>query len=190
MAKSRLSARQYRYNVLTTILFFVFIIFIATFRVLGGRENQSSRVGQAAYHKPGPNLVPDSYFVSFHPNHTLQDHYNYLGRNLSETASGFVDLPGLGGYFAVLDSYTVHEEVRYDPGVSLVTHDERLKPMKVEIEGSREGVYTDDASNQGSERRAPWFRTTLNAGYGSAMISAPNKTDFSSRKGTYVSNVL
>lgn len=95
-------------------------------------------------------------------------------------------MPALGGYFAFLDSYTVHEEVRFDPGVYLVTHDQRIEPMKVEVQDSREGVYPDYASNQRTERRAPWFRTTtLNAGYGSAMISAPNKTDFSSRKGTY-----
>jgi hypothetical protein len=191
MAKYYPTPRQYRHNALMAILFFLVIALLTTFRLLGRIEQRSSRPGQAAYHKTGPNLVPDTYFVAFHSNHTLQAHFDYLGRNLSETASRFNYVPGLGGYYAVLDSYTLHEEIRYDPGVFLVSHSRRIKPMKVEVQGSRDGPSSDFVDQRLNRRGASWFKTTtLNAGYGSAMISAPNKTDFSSRKGTYVSIAL
>lgn len=153
-----------------------------TFSILGDIVEKSSR--KAPYHRPGSNLVPNSYIVKFHDNHTLQDHFDYLGQNLSETANRFRDMPGFGGYALEIDSYTLHEQIRYDPGVSRVTHNSRIKPNLPKAQDSIDNTY----SNRTLNRRSTWFRTTvMNAGYGSAMISAPNKTDFSSQKGTYVS---
>jgi hypothetical protein len=48
--------------------------------------------------------------------------------------------------------------------------------MKIEAEDSTDDAYSDHALN----RQSTWLKTTtMNTGYGSAVISAPNNIDFS-----------
>lgn len=58
-----------------------------------------------------------------HERHTINDHFNQIGVNLSETIPNFAPISAINGYRARLDNHTVHNLVRLDPGVKLVEHD-------------------------------------------------------------------
>lgn len=61
-----------------------------------------------------PDKVPNEYGVTFYNKHTLEEHFNAIGRNL-------LSLPGFHkftfGYIAIMDETTRDEHVRRDPGV-------------------------------------------------------------------------
>jgi hypothetical protein len=63
---------------------------------------------------------PDKYMVVFHENHTLEQHFDTIGYNLSS-------LPKFCkysyGYTAIIDDKTRDELVRRDPGVRMVDTD-------------------------------------------------------------------
>jgi len=123
------------------------------------------KVPQAPYHRSGSNLIEDTYLVRFRKGHTLEDHYKFLGRNISENATLFKNLPIIGGYHARLDAYTVHDLIRYDPGVSLVYHDHIIP------------AGTGIVNSTGTSRR--WAKEELlGSQYGSAMISRDQKVNF------------
>lgn len=48
--------------------------------------------------------------------------FDRIGKNLSQSAPLFYNLRSLGCYRAQLDHFTLHELVRYDPGVRYVEH--------------------------------------------------------------------
>ena len=68
------------------------------------------------------NIIHGEYFIHFRPNHTLDLHQKYIGRNISSSKK-FHLFNGLPGYFAALDNYTLHELIRRDPGVVFVEND-------------------------------------------------------------------
>jgi hypothetical protein len=63
---------------------------------------------------------PDQYVVIFYKNHTLEQHFDAIGHNLSSlpefSTYGF-------GYSAVMNETTRDEHVRRDPGVRMVETD-------------------------------------------------------------------
>jgi hypothetical protein len=63
---------------------------------------------------------PDEYVVIFHKNHTLEQHSDTIGYNVSS-------LPGFSrygfGYGAIMDDKIRDERVRRDPGVRMVETD-------------------------------------------------------------------
>lgn len=139
---------------------------------------------QAIYIQPGQDLVKDTYIVTLYNNYTLEEHFTFIGKDLSQSSKKFFSLPGIDAYLADIDEYTLHELIRYDPGVRRVDHDHYVYPIKTEP--SETVNYTRIV-----DPLAPrWTRSVLqDAGYGSAMISAAGKVDLSSNKGTYVSMI-
>jgi hypothetical protein len=63
---------------------------------------------------------PDEYIVIFYKNHTLEQHFDAIGYNLSSlpkfSTYGF-------GYSVVMNETTRDEQVRRDPGVRMVETD-------------------------------------------------------------------
>ncbi|KAK4497740.1 hypothetical protein PRZ48_010393 [Zasmidium cellare] len=69
------------------------------------------------------NVIPDRYIVHFHANHTLDDHFAFIRRNLTAEDDKFDHMEFLPGYCTLLNNDTLHNFVRTDPGVKLVEHD-------------------------------------------------------------------
>jgi hypothetical protein len=61
-----------------------------------------------------PEKFPNEYLITFRKNHTLEQHFRVIGRDLSSS-------PGFDGdsygYKATMDDKTRDEQVRRDPGV-------------------------------------------------------------------------
>jgi len=137
---------------------------------------------QAPYNKPDSGHVEDTYFVAFHDNHTLEDHFLFIGQNLSETATYFHSLHGFG-YHAQLDSFIVHELIRYDPGVLQVDHDiyvENITPIENREVDDRE---VEDYTSHPDFPSRRWLEMDLqNPPYGPAMVTAGGKVDFGNGK--------
>lgn len=77
-------------------------------------------------HAPaGVDLVHDKYFVKLDTGHSLDDHFSFIGQNLSLQA-GFDHFDGINVYVAEIDPATLHSRVRYDPGVMSVEQDHYL----------------------------------------------------------------
>jgi hypothetical protein len=60
---------------------------------------------------------PNGYEVFFHPNHTLEKHFEFIGQDLSKGPSSWVFTRELFGYFALIDNQLRDEKIRRDPGV-------------------------------------------------------------------------
>lgn len=86
----------------------------------------------------------------------------------------FWPIETLNGYRARLDDYTLHELVRYDPGVESVEHDSYGEPILEHEQG--ETVPLPDSQPPKLSRR--WAQT-VHTGYHwwSVMISAGKKLD-------------
>lgn len=86
----------------------------------------------------------------------------------------FWPIDTLNGYRARLDDYTLHELVRYDPGVESVEHDSYGEPILEHERG--ETVQLPDSQPSKLPRR--WAQT-VHTGYHwwSVMISAGKKLD-------------
>ena len=69
--------------------------------------------------------IPNEYIVMFQPGHTLEQHYEAIGKNFSDSPR-FHNLDFLPGYAAPMDDDTLHELVRQDPGVLLVDTNRRV----------------------------------------------------------------
>ena len=78
-----------------------------------------------ATHEP---LIKDEYLVMLHDDHPLEDHFAFIGTNLSETASDFHPYSNINGYCVRVDERTMHDHIRYDPGVRLVDHNREFNP--------------------------------------------------------------
>lgn len=64
-----------------------------------------------------PCRQENEYIVRLRDGHTIDSHFARIGRDLSRDAHMFWPIETLNGYRARLDDYTLHELVRYDPGV-------------------------------------------------------------------------
>ena len=60
---------------------------------------------------------PNGYEVFFHPNHTLEKHFEFIGQDLSKGPSSWAFTRELFGYFALIDNELRDEKIRRDPGV-------------------------------------------------------------------------
>lgn len=82
----------------------------------------------ARYYRPNiSELIPDEYAVVLHKNSTYEDHFNFIGVNLSESASLFKKIASINGYRAKLDLDLVQRIIRCDPNVRYVEHDLRIE---------------------------------------------------------------
>jgi hypothetical protein len=78
-----------------------------------------------AAHEP---LIKDEYLVMLHDDHPLEDHFAFIGTNLSETASYFHPYSNINGYCVRVDEHTMHDRIRHDPGVRFVEHNREFNP--------------------------------------------------------------
>lgn len=83
--------------------------------------------GRPIHRYPPSTPLPRSPSVPLSPlpnpdSKTHTTDFAHIGVNLSQTTSIFHPLQILTGYRARLDSFTLHELVRYDPGVKYVEH--------------------------------------------------------------------
>lgn len=121
-----------------------------------------------------PCRQENEYIVRLRDGHTIDSHFARIGRDLSRDAHMFWPIDTLNGYRARLDDYTLHELVRYDPGVESVEHDSYGEPILEHEQGQT--VPIPDAQPTKLSRR--WAQT-VHTGYHwwSVMISAGKKLD-------------
>ncbi|KAF2247402.1 hypothetical protein BU26DRAFT_566386 [Trematosphaeria pertusa] len=77
------------------------------------------------YHKGGTArepLLKDEYTVELNPGYTLEEHYDFIGFDLSAKAKKFDVKNRLNMYGVKIDEDTMHNIIRYDPGVLRVSH--------------------------------------------------------------------
>jgi hypothetical protein len=150
------------------MLYFLFSFLLVSFFNISG---SAASAGLAPYIRSEGPLVDDSYIVALHRNHTLEAHFDFIGLNLSETASSFIPLKTIKSYIAVLDNHTVHGLIRHDPGVRYVEHDAWHQIPEPEIHGPS---YNYTAPQAELSRR--WTETTFNdAPWWVAMLTVANK---------------
>jgi hypothetical protein len=101
-------------------------------------------------------LVADEYGVVLVENYTLDAHFEFIEVNLEQNASIFARISVINAYRAKIDSYTVHNLIRYDPGVLYVQHDTFFEPDWEEH--SEEGVVLPPEDLK-STKRAFGFET-------------------------------
>ncbi|KAL9090310.1 MAG: hypothetical protein Q9165_005343 [Trypethelium subeluteriae] len=84
---------------------------------------------KAPYNRPCDQLVDNEYIVKFRPGHTLEEHFNVIGRNLTTEAERFRWMATFPGYSLRIDSDTIENLVRRDPEVDYVEHSCHLKHL-------------------------------------------------------------
>lgn len=64
------------------------------------------------YHRvennPSEPLIEDEYIVSLHEDYTIDEHFQFLNRNLSESADKFVRMDSIKTYSIRIDEKTIH----------------------------------------------------------------------------------
>ncbi|KAM0547808.1 hypothetical protein ACHAPJ_010270 [Fusarium lateritium] len=136
---------------------------------------------QANYRLP-PNktsLIPHSYLVTLHKNHTIEDHYANIGVNISDVALEFTHMAPLNLYQFQLEgenSTLIHELIRRDPGVKRVGHDyfgePQIDPIIHHPDDSHHADRpVDDAPTIGKR----WDSMFFNAQWHLAMVGSWNK---------------
>ncbi|KAI9703551.1 MAG: hypothetical protein M1820_005855 [Bogoriella megaspora] len=73
-----------------------------------------------------PNVIPDKYTVVFWPGHTLEQHFQFVGKNLSDNAQ-YQFSEYRRGYLANLDDELLHSAIRPDPGVLFVSAESTIE---------------------------------------------------------------
>ncbi|KAF5024513.1 hypothetical protein F66182_3453 [Fusarium sp. NRRL 66182] len=136
------------------------------------------------HHEPEGELL-DEYIVEFHDDHTLEDHFKIIGKDLRQEPEvhrfGYLDM--LHMYRAALTEEFVHSFVRYDPGVRSVERSvavdlahsindtEVAEPVELESQGLVKRFVPKWAFN---ERKGPHHLQQLAAG---SKISPSNQDD-------------
>lgn len=111
---------------------------------------------------------PDEYIVMFYPGYTLEEHFETIGMNLSNTTRFQTTS---SGYSAELDDITLNSRVRLDPGVLLVESNGPIdRPQPVESNANASTIVEMQKREyvEGVEQDAP---------YGLQMISAARKLE-------------
>jgi hypothetical protein len=102
------------------------IIFGAT---LGKALPNQKRTTPCPYHRNENLLEPlikDEYIVQLRPGYSLDEHFQFVGYNLSAESEDFDFMEQLNAYGIHIDEDTLHEKIRYDPGVRRVSHNRAL----------------------------------------------------------------
>lgn len=110
--------------------------------------------------------IPNDY-IMFQPGYTLQEHFESIGMNLSNT-TGFESTSY--GYTAVLYEVTLNSYIRLDPGVLFVEanrHIQLIRPV--------ETSYENGSMLLEKQKREYTQATQENAPYGLQMLSAAGK---------------
>jgi hypothetical protein len=79
-------------------------------------------------------LIENEYIVVLHDNHTLEDHFGFIGTNLSNNEN-FKHLESFNIYRVGLGNETLlHEMIRYDPGVRSVEQNGMAPGLEKQVE--------------------------------------------------------
>jgi hypothetical protein len=120
--------------------------------------------------------VPDEYRILFHQDYTLEEHFEHIGQNLSETAEHFHAFANINGYRARLPYDVLHDRIRLDPGVEIVEHNTyQAHDISAPQAPDSVRVIEEDEQDDGSHRLVkrswsetagirPWFLLMTNAG--------------------------
>lgn len=162
----------------------LFLLFV-TWKISG----LATRNSPAPYLRSKPaKLIENQYLVALYDGHTIDDHFEAIGLNLSQYASLFYRLDSLNAYQARLDSHTVHQLIRHDPGVEFVEPDSYMEDFDAVETGEPFLPEADPIpkSTMGAARR--WVKQQLYFNWWwNAMISAGKKLSTPiSAYGTYV----
>lgn len=107
---------------LRTLSLFVFLLIRASCTPATQKPVQAEYdIGDSDSH------IPDEYFVHLHANHTIESHFQFIGKDLASEAEKFHPIKYINAYTVRLDSYTIHNLIRSDPGVKLVEHNHALE---------------------------------------------------------------
>ena len=136
--------------------------------LVAARLTQRSEPAPYHHHETAP-LVPDRYIVVLHDGYTLQEHFNYISSNLSETSQRFYHLDIFNSYHALLDAPFVHNVIRNDQGVNYVEHEHYVR-QEVHLERRKE---TAEAFWPSLRRR--WQTLKVLRGYNVRMLTTWGK---------------
>ena len=64
-------------------------------------------------------VIPDSYIVMLHTGYKMEDHFAFIGIDLSQSED-FFRIDSVSAYCGTFSKEIVHEKIRRDPGVKLV----------------------------------------------------------------------
>ncbi|PSN68270.1 subtilisin-like protein [Corynespora cassiicola Philippines] len=133
------------------------------------------RDSPAPYHNDfETDLVDDEYIVRLEKNYKMAQHYEFVGRNLSETEPMFHPLGTINGYFIRTDRETMHDLVRRDPGVKNVEHNRRLSDTDYE--------KTPETHVSGVEQTKRWeVEEQLNTPWWIRMCQSSEKLEINPR---------
>jgi hypothetical protein len=98
----------------------------------------TSRASPAPYIHNFKNLIEDEYVIGLHYNYTIEQHCQHVGINLLETGHIIDSIPELNMYTVRIDSHTIHNSIRWDPGVDFVQHHTYVEHPEQEIHGEEE----------------------------------------------------
>ena len=111
---------------------FITLLLLNLGSLVSGLEKTRPRAARpAVYHRfeaTHEPLIKDEYFVMLHDDHPLEDHFAFIGTNLSETASYFHPYSNINGYCIRVDKRTMHDRIQYDPGVCFIEHNREFNP--------------------------------------------------------------
>ena len=104
------------------------------------------RTEQAPYYRAydEKDHIADEYGVFLAKNYTIEEHFDFIGVNLEQNATTFARMSVLNAYRAKIDSHTVHNLIRYDPGVRYVQHDTSFELDLQEPAGGDFILHSDD----------------------------------------------
>jgi hypothetical protein len=135
----------------------------------------------------GVRLCDGNYFVQFRENHTVAAHFQTIGVDLSQNSSlQFHSVPIIDGYRVQLESQTLLDLVRQDPGVDYVRQNFYVSDGPDNIEEEPEPEILTEMNVPRITRRfwmehikgASWPNTMIVAGYRWPTIPVPVNGDW------------
>jgi hypothetical protein len=74
-------------------------------------------------------IIEGSYSVKLRPGYTLEEHFKFVGYNLSTQATMFDYMKSINTYRLNIDENTMHNIIRYDHGVQRIFQDVAFDPQ-------------------------------------------------------------
>jgi len=150
---------------------------------------------KAQYIMPkGAELVPDEYAVKLRDNHTLKDHFENIGLNISEVAEMFRSWDLINSYRCRINPKIMHDVIRHDPGVEHVEHNHYAHFAGAHGYGEVTEMEIPEAPRKHSKRWEKWVWTNglwplaqITAGYRlNTPIPEPHDVDYLAYAGSGV----
>lgn len=144
------------------------------------------------HHEPSADPA-DQYIVRLHDDHTLDNHFEHIGMDLSNGTDVFHSLEVLHSYRATLTEEFVHNIIRYDPGVHSVTRgsfidDEEALDQDHEDEHVKQPAGKPEGKGLSGifQRAVRWTKIKRKGWYHLQEITAGKKMDLKRREEVFV----